>query len=55
MLPVPAENTAVKVADVPAVMGLAPAAKLVMNGAATTPTVAVVWTDVPAIFVTVSV
>jgi hypothetical protein len=55
MLPVPLENTAVSVVELPAVIVGAPGVKLVATGAGTTVTVAILVTVVEAPFVTVRV
>ena len=53
--PVPPVKTPVRVVAVPVVMGDFAAVKLVMTGVATTFTVTVAVTAVPAVFVTVRV
>ncbi len=51
----PPEKTPVRVVEFPGVTADAPAVKLAIAGAATTVTVALAVTDVPALFNTVSV
>jgi TATA-box binding protein (TBP) (component of TFIID and TFIIIB) len=53
--PEPALNTAVRLVELPAVIVVCAAVKLVITGAATTVTVVLAVTAVPAAFVTVSV
>jgi len=55
IVPVPPENTAVSIVELPAVIVFAPGVKLLIVGAGTTVTVTVADTEVPALLVTVRV